>query len=315
MENGENKVKSFVKNNFLYFIIAFACVAYIAYGFINITESGKTIIEIVGQGAVIILFGYAITYLFSMQGMLSGDKKKEVADTNELHSKCVKEIDPKINLMDGWCEIQNANALKSVRRSILNAVGLSYDECFDEDGIVKPIEFDFKEKPSKDIGSNEKYKMELKKVKRYNNEQRARARALRKAVRVKITLLTTDSITATNIKNKDPHNLGMDRRTYQKMEASSGLLSKIIIAVVFSYFTVNFLFGYEYLISSLIQVGIFLLMGGIKWVQSYYFVIETLRKRTVRQINYIKRFKCDMKIDDKEESKKENCNNVEVINK
>ena len=78
------------------------------------------------------------------------------------------------------------------------------------------------------------------------------------------------------------------------------------MGIVFAYFSFSFVFGWAYIISSLVQIAIFLLFGGIKWVQSYYFVTEDLRKRTVRQINYLQRFKCDKGIATKEEVEEEN---------
>ena len=116
----KNKFKTFIKNNFLYFIIAFACLAYIAYGLVKIETSGKTIIEIIGQGAVIFFVSYLICRLFSMQGLLSGDRKDEVIKTNQLHAKCVADIDCKINEMDEWCDKENVKALKKMRQQILN---------------------------------------------------------------------------------------------------------------------------------------------------------------------------------------------------
>ena len=67
----ENKIKTFIKNNFLYFVIALASLAYIAYGFLSIEESGKSIVEIIGQGGVVFLVAYLICRLFSMQGLLA----------------------------------------------------------------------------------------------------------------------------------------------------------------------------------------------------------------------------------------------------
>lgn len=288
------KIKTFLKNNFIYFIIAFACIAYIAYGMTTIETTGKSIIEIIGSGIVIFFMGYTISFLFSLQGMLSGDRKKEVEDTNRLHSKCVAEIDEKINEMDEWCEEQNVKALKTMRKQILSLEGLKYDDCFDEGGIPKKIEFLRLNKPKKnEFDSDIQFKDELKKVKRFNKRQRHKEKVFNKAIKVKISLLSTDLITASCEKHSDPFNLGTDRRTYQKREARTGLLSKAIVGLIFSYFTFTFILGWAYLISSLVQIAIFLLMGSIKFVQSYYFVIEDLRLRTVKQINYIQKFKRD----------------------
>ena len=95
----------------------------------------------------------------------------------------------------------------------------------------------------------------------------------------------------------------MDRKQYQKKDAKSEAISRAIFSIVFAYFTVSFISGWATLISSVVQVAIFLCMGGIKWVQSFYFVKEDLRKRTIRQINYIQKFKCDKGIASTEEEK------------
>lgn len=320
----ENKFKKFVKNNFIYFIIAFASLAYIAFGLIKIETTGKTIIEIIGSGIVIYFVGYVITMLFSMQGQLAGDRQEDVIKTNKLHAKCVEEIDPKINEMDDWCEEENVKALLKIRKRILNKEGLRYEDCFDEEGIARDIAFPHKslkefeftkivdgEEVIETICAEElkesnpgKYKIEKKKIKAFNKRQSAKQKAFIKAMRVKITPLTTDLITATVVKNNDPHNLGMDRKQYQKKDAKSEAISRAIFSIVFAYFTVSFITGWATLLSSLIQVAVFLSMGGIKWVQSFYFVKEDLRKRTIRQINYIQKFKCDKGIASSEEEKK-----------
>lgn len=321
----KSKLKTFIRNNFLYFIIFFACAAYIAYGLIKIGQSGKTVLEILGEGFIIFLMGYTISYLFSLQGLLAGDRKKEVIDTNKLHSKCVADVDEKINEMDDWCDEENVKTYVTIRKQILSKEGLRYSDCFDEEGTAKEQDFSHKEfryeiktkvdgkEVVKILSSAEmkeydkaKYKVEKKKIKLFNKRQNAKRKAFLKAMRVKITLLSTDAITATKTKPEDPHNLGMDRKAYQKREARSDLISRLIMGLVFSYFTFSFILGWAQVISSLVQIAIFLLFGGIKWVQSYYFVTEDLRKRTVRQINYLQRFKCDKGISTKEQVEKEN---------
>ncbi len=304
----ENKFKQFFKNNFIYFLIGFACLAYIAFGMINIETSGRTILEIIGSGIIIFFVSFLIIELFSLQGMLSGDRKEEVIKTNKLHSKCVAEIDSRINELDEWCNQENIKTLETIRKQILNSAGLRYEDCFDENGTAKDVSF-----PNKEytytiiIGEKEetfsskkfkklypdKYKTEKNKIDFYNEKQKMKRRAFAKAIKTKITLLSVDAITSTSIKNEDPHYFGIDRKSYQKKDARSGLISRAIWGIVFAYFTFNFVVGWAYLISSLIQVALFLLAGGIKFIQSYYFVVEDLRRRTIKQINYMQKFKCD----------------------
>lgn len=69
----ENKVKDFFRNNIIPIIIAIACLAYIARGLIAINETGKTPFEIIGDGALALLFSLFITQMFGEQGFLKGD--------------------------------------------------------------------------------------------------------------------------------------------------------------------------------------------------------------------------------------------------
>ena len=102
-----------------------------------IEQSGKTIIEILGEGIIITLFGWAICFLFSLQGMMSGDKRQDVINTNNLHAKMVQSIDPMINKMDEWCEEQNVKILKQMRMALLNSEGLRYDDCLNSKSLLK----------------------------------------------------------------------------------------------------------------------------------------------------------------------------------
>lgn len=313
MENNESKIKQFIKDHFITFLIFFISIVYVFYGMITIGTSGKTIIEIIGSGVISFLIGYIIKVLLSLQGMMSGNRKKEVIDTNEYHSKCVTSIDPHLNKLDTWCDKENIEALKKVRKMILNAEGLRYQDCFDDNGIVKDVTFERTALPDKTLKKTNKnqYKIDLIKAKNDNTKIRLKEIALAKAIKVNITQLSSDTLTTTYNKIEDPHDLGIDKTTYLKREMRSDFLIQLVMGIIFSYFTFSFMLGFEYLISSLVQIALFLGLGGIKYLQSYIFVTEELRAKTVKKINYIQRFRCDMGlVDNNDKEIVENENNT-----
>jgi len=318
----EKKITVFLKNNFIYFIIVFACLSRISYGMYNIEKSGATIIEIIGSGLIIFILGTLIAKLFSLQGMLTGDRNDGVVKTNNKHAEIVDEVDPHMNHLDGWCEYKSKKGLELVRKRILNEAGLSYTDCFNENETAKDIEFSAKEfiKPKhvailiaefkalkgenalvnhKELIALERArcKAENRKIRHYNKKQHQKKKAFLKAIKTKITPLTPDALIINRIKINDPYNFGMDRERYQKVSFRSGLLSKAIFGLLFSYFTlVPAMYGWENLISAIVEVAIMLLMGAVSFIQAYYFVIDALRKRTVKQINHLQEFKRDIEL-------------------
>lgn len=273
----ENKVKDFFRNNIIPIIIAIACLAYIARGLITINETGKTPFEIIGDGALALLFSLFITQMFGEQGFLKGDQNERVVATNKLHGETVDSICGYINLLDEWCDKKNSEALKKSRRKILSREGMKYEDYFDEQGNSREIAFDFKNK--------EKRKKELKRYICY-----------RKALRKRITPLTVSSLTSGDDMDDDPYNMGKGRKEYRKYNARTGLISKIATSVLAGCYGVNLIanFSWAEFVWTLLQVALFLLMGAMNCVNTYFFVTDELRARTIRQINELDKFKADV---------------------
>lgn len=273
MNNGlYDKTKDFLRLNLFFFVVALACAVYIVRGFVEIVETGKTVGEIIADGFVSALFGFLISKLLSMQGLVKGAQAPEVADTNLLHSKTVMKITPKIYLLDKWCEEKNKEALKTAQSKILATGRISYDDF--ARGLYRTI-----------TAEGEKFMSE-------EELSRDRRKVVKKARRVKLTPLTASNLTSDGEKTIDPYDFGMDKKEYARARDGRQIISKIMCGALFGFYGVQLIadFNVANLIWTSIQVVLFLVMGVISYLQSYSFVTDEYRHRIVRKIDNLIKF-------------------------
>lgn len=273
-----SKFRDFLRNNYLYFIVIFGCLAYIISGLVEIQNTGKSVGEILASGALALFFGFFIAQLLGMQGMFKAEMNPKVIDTNKLHGETVDSVVKYINRLDNWCEAENKNVLANVRRKILSHDGLKYSDYFDDDGNAIQINFDL-----------------WSKNKAQRKRERSKMRTFYKATRVKITTITTSALTSGGEKSYDPYYLGKTKKDYEIQTSSKSLFTKVVCAILFGCYGVNMIdFNPALLIWTVLQVALFLIMGAMKYINSYFFVVDDLRKRTIRQIDILQKFKADM---------------------
>lgn len=271
--------KKYIKQYIGYIVIILACLIYIARGIITVEETGKTVMQILGDGFLALFFGVFINYVFELQGMMDGERNDKVIATNKRHADIVDDISSNIDKLDDWCNTKNKEALKLARVRILSVHGLKYDDCFDEEGVAKPLS-------SLNLNFNFTTKEEKKQVKE-------KVKCYRKACKVKLTLLTTNSLTSEGGRDYDPYYLGQTKRQYKRKTTTMDLISKLGIACIFGYYGARFVtsFSWAFLIWTGIQVVLFLIMGVVKLYTSYMFVIDDYRSRVIKKIDNLTKFK------------------------
>jgi hypothetical protein len=271
--------KKYIKQYIGYIVIVLACLIYIARGIITVEETGKTVMQILGDGFLALFFGLFINYVFELQGMMDGERNEKVIATNQKHAEIVEDISPNIDKLDAWCDKKNKEALKLARIRILSAHGLKYDDCFDEEGVAKPLSLCTKNLQQV---QKEERKIIKDKIKGY-----------KKACKVKLTLLTTNLLTSEGGRDYDPYYLGQTKRQYKRKTTTMDLISKLGIACIFGYYGAKFVstFSWAFLIWTGIQVVLFLIMGVVKLYTSYMFVIDDYRARVIKKIDNLTKFK------------------------
>lgn len=269
-DQGE-RTKRFLMRNIAYFVVAIVAVVYVATSFINIDKSGKSITQILADGCIVLLLGVFSDRLFELQGLQNGESDERVIRTILLHEQTVNKVVSDIDELDDWCDAENKKNYKLQRQKILARAGLKYDDCFDEDGVSKPLVL--KETASK-------------------AEKRKQKLAYTHAVRLKLTYLNAGDLTSDGGKKQDPFYFGKTKVQYGFRSNLKDIFSKVVTVILFGYFGASLLenFNYADLIWKCMQIAMFILMGVVKLIQAYMFMTGEFRARIIKKIDILQKF-------------------------
>lgn len=294
----KNKFKDWFTDKIFYIIIFLGSAVYILRNLITISETGKTVGEIIYDGALFMAFGFIISFLFNLQGILKGYKTKEVTNEKEKHENLVEDISPYANNLDAFCETKTKENLKAVRTRILLREGMAYQEFFNEDGSSKEgIKFDFSEIKKKDKAIKFWFgkKEIVKKVKDRDaiNRLKARRKTFKTALNVNLTPLTTETLVSDNAKTKDKFNFGSGIGGFLKKTASKGFIFQVTGAFIFGYYMPDLVkdFSWIALLWTSLQVVWFLSMGLIRYFFSYLYMKNNYASELKKKNQYLTEFK------------------------
>jgi len=71
----------FLKQHIIDFLIGASVLIYILYGLLTVDETGKTIAQILQDGAIAFVFSFSLSQLFMQNGLNAGDKNEKVIVT------------------------------------------------------------------------------------------------------------------------------------------------------------------------------------------------------------------------------------------
>ncbi len=267
------KFRKELRSNVFFALVAVVCLVYMARSFVTVVETGKTVAEILADGALGAAFGFLISKLLSLQGLAKGEAQSQVVATNKLHGEVVESIVPVIDRLDAWCEMKNEENLRLTKSRILARQGLQYADYLEGVYTVmidgKLCRLTAKQLPS------------------------ARRKAVRRADRLRLTPLTAGALTSDAVKPNDPYDFGMDKHAYQRRRDLGQIFSKIACGMLFGYFGVRLIadFSWEGLIWTALQVSSLLAMGAVAYMRAYFFVVDYDRHRVIRKIDNLQKFK------------------------
>lgn len=278
MEN--NKVKDFVRSSLGYFAVALISAVYIAAALIRMSETGKTVSQIIADGAMTFFMGIIINRMMELQGMLNGDSMANVKATYMEHGKAVVRISPYIERLDGWCDEKTKEMLKYLRIKALASQGMKYDMYFDADGRAK--DFYAVEPPPMARQAKKRWK---KRLKCYNH-----------ALNIKLTPLTAGGLTSEGGRAGDPFYFGRTKRQYERQSSAQDALGKILTSLFFGYYGVELILNFNpaELLYRAMQIAIFIGMGVIKMYQAYMFITDEYRGRIIKKIDHLQMFENDI---------------------
>lgn len=274
-------IKKIITQNLGYIAVALVCIIFMLTAFLSMGRTGKTIGEIITDGAVFFFMGCLVTRMLDLQGLSEGERDERVLKTLQLHGETVESISAHIEELDDWCDEKNETALKMQRKKILARECLKYSDCFGDDGIAKPFKFDESKMKNKFLA----------------REERRRYRCYTKAVRLKLTPLSSSDLTSEGGRADDPNFLGRTKVQYETQTRTWDIFMRLGTAFVFGYYAVDLLddFSYANIIWRALQVAMLLLMGTIRRNMSYSFMTDEYRSRVIKKIDFLQKFKNDMK--------------------
>jgi len=268
------RLRDAIRNYLGYGAVVLVVLAYIASAFLTLEATGKSIGQILTDGTIVFLLGLTINRMLDLQGIHNGERDARVREAEDKHATLVEEVAPQLDALDAFCEEKNAEALARARRTYLSHRGLRYHDYFDESGIC------------------------ICRQRAHGEGLRARWRAageratVRRAERIRLTRLSAGLLISDAGNPADPYFLGRSKREYERQSGRGDILSKLLTALVFGYYGVALLRGFSLaeLIWTLLQVGLFLLMGAIKMERSYLYVVDEYRGRIKKKSDVLRAF-------------------------
>jgi hypothetical protein len=255
-----------------YLVVVLVSLVYIASSLVMISKTGKSILEIIGSGFLSLIVGILINSAFRSIGIRRGEEDERTTSTNQLHASAVEEIIPYIDMLDDYCEAENARLIRRIRTRILAKVGLKYESCFDEDGTVKELKID---------------------TSATKKQQRALKRAYKRAVFVKIKHLSASALTSDGVEYDNPYDFGKSKRDFSKGKGVYDALVRIIMAVIFGYFGVSLVseINLALIIWNTLQIIMYITGGVIGMYSAYMFIVDDYRMSIIKKIDQLQRFK------------------------
>ena len=281
-----------------YLAVLLISIVYIASSLVVISKTGKSVYEIIGTGVLSLIVGVLITGSFRSIGIRKGDESEKMLATNELHAKAVEDITPYIDKLDSFCERENKRALKGIRTRILAKAGLKYDDCFDQNGIALELPL---------LKLEENASEEVQKATKKRN--REREKAYKKAVHIKVKPLLASNLTSDGVSADNPFNFGDSKKQYTKQKSASDIASRVLMAIIFGYFSVSFVANVDFasLIWNALQIVMYVVGGIIQMYSSYMWIVDDYRSSVIKKIDYLQKFKsCVHEFDERTDE-----NNVE----
>lgn len=319
------------KNNFTemfyknagYIVVVLISLVYVASSLINISKSGRTVYEIIGSGVLSLIVGIMINGVFRSMGVRRGDEDERTIATNELHAKAVEEVSPYIDKLDEFCQNENKRVLREIRTRILAREGMKYSDYFDEEGNAngkckmqndtvgchhKRNEAEPNESMQEKLHLEHGY-LDCARYDRTSeenarvgwglaptetkNSEKAKLRAYKKALRVKLKPLVSSNLTSDGVKANDPFDFGKSKREFTTQRNASDIVIKLLMAIIFGYFGVSL--ASEVNLASIIwnglQIVLYVTGGVIQMYNSYMWVVDDYRGSVIKKIDYLQKFK------------------------
>lgn len=282
-----DKIRVFLMRYVGFAGVAVVCVVYIWSAFVDLEETGKTVRAILLDGSAAFVGGICMQNLFLTLARIHGHREPQVMKAEEAHAAAVTEVMEAGSMeeLSDWCREENVKNKKNQRIRILADAGLSYEQCFNEDGTPKDFAPCFS--PIREIPARGLRTWLLSR--RIAGKQ---ANAFRKAVFIRLTELSAGVLTGGGKRGNDPFYMGRDEGEYHKQKTITGAVSKLGTGIVFGYYCMDVLvnFSLSVLLGRLGETLWLLALGVLTFIGAMMYMTGEFRERLVAMTTHLRRF-------------------------
>lgn len=270
---------------------------YVLLSYVFIDSFQINILQIVVNGAILLVGAVIVNTALMHQGILLGGENKSYQATQAAYLQEKDKVYRYLKDLQLFLDVDYQEMLKKARTNFTYMAGYNYLEVFSEDGKYRN-EFVVPKPKKKGI-----FKYFSEEWKNYRNKKRAIA----KARKYKLTRLTTFILlNAEENDGKDPNNYGITKANYLKKNSISSLVSRIVGAILLQSISFGFTgFSLQSFLVQLVNIFLILCSGAYSMYKAYYFVVDKHRQTILFKINKLEEF-YNVAITDELENKAEN---------
>jgi hypothetical protein len=264
------RVFTFIRGNVHEIVIVLVCLAFMLKGVADIQKTGATIVEIIGNGFVTLLFSLSICRLLEGKGFMSGEQASEYTTALEEYRQERIKAGKRIKEMDKWCADWTKRNHKEVLSVKLYTYGISYEDFI-----------------------NRTYSEE-----KLTQEQINGLNALRK---LKTMELTTEQLMSGEFDSEKPIDYKkITKKNYAKKSTRSDVLSKVVLSLTLGYYTLSPFqqWNWSGFAWVFLQTALILGISITKYFNAYAFIVGDICAKVVDKTNKLRQFN--------EEGEKEN---------
>lgn len=261
-----------IANNIGFFAVLIVVGIYVGLGIATLGRADKTIDEIISDAVLSLTLGLVIKNTLKQQGLIFGENSESFQATSQRYGETIRETVPHFHKLPAFVDYKNKEAFKLVRNSILERVGLAYNDFFDDNG--KYIGRDYKTPKN-----------------RFNNKGLSKEDiAINKCLNLNLTLLVADDLMSdVEGEAKDPNYMGATKKQWYKKGLIKQVSMVIVSAVIFGVYVLKFNSEFDKgeMIWKMVQAGIFIVFGMFELLKGYQFMRGSYRNTIIKKCNLL----------------------------
>lgn len=279
---GEKTLKQTLKNvfglNMSTVTVLAICGILIATAIFEPTKTGASLYEIIVNSVTTYISTMAINALMRDKSIRDAFELPTVKEIIKEFEKRVKRVfdHNEMEDLDRWCEEKNKANYEAQRKRILSAVGLDYKEFFVEG------EYTGKEIHVPKLGEMFKIGFGFSRAWWLAVRQ---SKAVAKARYLRLSEISAQMLTTEGDDANDQYRMGRDIPTFKAQTAKSQAGSKIVLAVIWGYYTAAVIANFSVINLALkvIQVVFALVAGSMDYITTTGYVTNELMGRYTKK--------------------------------